>query len=96
MIHRLQRSLRKFPNKKENSIVISFDKLKEHTDVNGFRISARNVIISGLYDNPAGKYVLAMIDEPSREIILWSGAEYDAIGQWTNDDVIARVDELFK
>ena len=28
-------------------------------------------------------------------IILWEGAAYDAIGQWTDADVIARIQEIY-
>jgi hypothetical protein len=28
-------------------------------------------------------------------IVLWSGDEYTAIGQWTDSDVLAKLEELF-
>lgn len=28
-------------------------------------------------------------------ILLWEGAAYDAIGQWTDSDVIARIKEIY-
>lgn len=96
MINRLPRSLKRFPEKKENKIVVNFDNLKTYTNPDGFRFATRTVTISGMYDNAAGKYVIATVDEPVRDILLWSGAEYDAIGQWTNNDVLARINELFK
>lgn len=89
------RSALRFPEKKENYIVVEFDKLKYHTDVDGRRRHAKKVEIVSLIDNPAAKYVIAISKFPIEEIVLWSGAEYDAIGNWTNDDVIARINELF-
>jgi len=45
-------------------------------------------------DSPQRKSVIAMTDSVGM-VILWEGAEYDAIGQWTNDDVVARINELY-
>jgi hypothetical protein len=44
-------------------------------------------------DNPVDKTVMAFA-EPTGIIKLWEGAAYDAIGQWTNDQVSARVLQL--
>lgn len=53
----------------------------------------QKINIIAMTDNPADKTVMAFA-EPTGIIKLWEGAAYDAIGQWTNADVIAKVTEL--
>ena len=45
-------------------------------------------------DNPTKKIVYAHTLEVGR-LILWEGAAYDAIGQWTDQDVQTKLQELF-
>ncbi len=51
--------------------------------------------IRSLIDKPEEKKVFADIDGLSRDIVLWEGDSYDAIGQWTDSDVSDRLNELF-
>lgn len=62
-------------------------------------VPAENVItskvtIDRLVDLPTEKVVFAVTREIGR-INLWVGEEYDAIGQWTNDDVETRILDLY-
>jgi len=50
--------------------------------------------IIGMMDYPEQKIVKAIIVELG-EVILWQGAEYDTIGQWTDTDVINRIKEIY-
>lgn len=50
--------------------------------------------IQQLIDNPNRKIVTANTVELGR-IVLWEGADYDAIGQWTDADVISRINALY-
>jgi hypothetical protein len=45
-------------------------------------------------DFPNDKKVYVFTEELGR-ILLWEGIEYDAIGQWTDDDVENRLIELY-
>ncbi len=45
-------------------------------------------------DNPSKKIVYAHTLEVGR-IVLWQGSEYDDIGQWTDQDVQTKLQELF-
>lgn len=51
--------------------------------------------INRLVDLPKKKVVRAFVDELDSPIVLWEGAAYDAIGQWTDADVQARLTELY-
>jgi hypothetical protein len=46
-------------------------------------------------DLPNKKIVRAYVKEIDGAIVLWEGASYDAIGQWTDDNVQARLTELY-
>jgi len=47
-----------------------------------------------LVDSPQSKIVWAVTIQLGK-ITLWEGAEYDAIGQWTDADVVNRLNELY-
>jgi hypothetical protein len=47
-----------------------------------------------LVDMPTNKIVVAITREVGR-ITLWEGDAYDTIGQWTDQDVINRINELY-
>lgn len=48
-----------------------------------------------VFDSQTNKTVWASIVELNRDLILWEGDAYDAIGQWTDTDVVNRVKELY-
>jgi hypothetical protein len=51
--------------------------------------------IERVVDFPVEKKVVAFTKDLHEPIVLWTGEEYDNIGQWTNSDVLARVEEIF-
>lgn len=53
-----------------------------------------NVNVIRVTDFPERKVVEAHVKEIG-VIVLWKGAEYDAIGQWTDTDVINRIIQLY-
>jgi len=55
--------------------------------------TVETVTIERMVDIPADKRVLVYTNEIG-ELVLWEGADYDAIGQWTDQDVINRVKAL--
>jgi hypothetical protein len=52
------------------------------------------ITILQLIDNPSRKIVTAITAEIGT-ITLWKGDDYDAIGQWTDVDVIAKIKEIY-
>lgn len=48
-----------------------------------------------IVDLPKIKKVRVFIDEIDEPIILWEGESYDAIGQWTDQNVQNRLIELY-
>ena len=51
--------------------------------------------VSRIVDLPKKKVVRAFIEELDEPVVLWEGAAYDAIGQWTDSNVEARLTELY-
>jgi hypothetical protein len=54
------------------------------------------LIVKQVLENPGEKTVRAEIiksESPyfSEWIVVWSGEEYDQIGQWTDDDLVASI-----
>jgi hypothetical protein len=62
-------------------------------------VSSDSIEIDYFVDSPRDKIVIAYPTRnfrKSREIVLWKGAAYDAIGQWTETDAINRIKEIFE
>ena len=51
--------------------------------------------VQRLVDLPQKKVVRAFVQELDEPIVLWEGAAYDAVGQWTDVNVEARLTELY-
>jgi hypothetical protein len=51
--------------------------------------------INRMVDLPVQKVVKVFIAELPTPVTLWEGDAYDAIGQWTDQDVIDRLNELY-
>ena len=58
------------------------------------QIKASKVEVTQIMDDSVKKKVTAFTDKLGI-IVLWEGAAYDAIGQWTDSDVQARITELY-
>jgi hypothetical protein len=51
--------------------------------------------VKRLVDFPEKKKVVAFIKEVNNPVILWEGAAYDTIGDWTSANVSERLTELY-
>ena len=74
---------------------IIFDNPKDVITVPESKITLTEITVNELFDSPSRKVVYATTQELGL-IILWSGNEYDAIGQWTDQNVIDRIKELYQ
>ena len=73
---------------------ITFDAAKEIVVVQELKRTIEELTIDEIVDNNSRKEVRAYTAELGI-LVLWSGDAYDAIGQWTDDDVVNRVKELY-
>jgi predicted DNA-binding protein (UPF0251 family) len=64
--------------------------LQEEKSLNISKLTVTRVV-----DLPKQKVVRCFCEELEDAIILWQGAEYDTIGQWTDSDVSNRLTELY-
>jgi hypothetical protein len=72
---------------------ITFETPKEVVIVKELKMSISEVTINQVTDNASAKRVTAETQELGI-LVLWEKEAYDAIGQWTDTDVLARVNEL--
>ena len=52
------------------------------------------VTVLEIVDLPSRKQVIAKTQELG-SVILWKDSEYNAIGQWTDTDVVNKLNELY-
>lgn len=58
-----------------------------------YTVKASKIEVSSITDDSIGKKVTAITN--LGKIVLWEGAAYDAIGQWTDADVHNKLVELY-
>jgi len=75
-------------------MTITFTDPKEITLVKELKQTVSEITINEVIDNSAMKIVRAFTREVG-VITLWEGDAYDAIGQWTDTDVINKINELY-
>jgi hypothetical protein len=73
---------------------IVFNALKDIVTIPEVRKQVFSLNIMSITDLPDRKTVYAITTDRIN-ITLWEGAAYDAIGQWTDADVINRIQELY-
>ena len=79
--------------KKTKIMKITFETAKEVVVVKELKQAINEVTIQEITDNPERKIVRAFTRELG-QLVLWEGDAYDAIGQWTDADVITRINEM--
>jgi len=55
-----------------------------------------SLTVERVVDLPKEKTIFAFLNEVNQRVDLWVGDEYDQIGQWTDDDVIKKIKEIFE
>lgn len=59
-------------------------------------VSFSSLTITSMVDLPSQYCVKIFTKELYKPIILWSGqTAYNAIGQWTNEDVVYAIQQMF-
>jgi hypothetical protein len=75
-------------------LVVEFDSPKVVSRIPEQVITSEKIVIREMVDNPMMKTVTIITDTHPFRMVLWQGPQYDAIGNWTNQDVINRINEL--
>jgi hypothetical protein len=74
---------------------INLTKSKEIVIVERKTETIKELTIERIVDLPGQKIVRCFIMELKDPVVLWEGAAYDKVGQWTDTDVELRLKELF-
>jgi hypothetical protein len=53
------------------------------------------ITVQRVVDLPKQKTVKVFITELDEPVVLWEGDAYDAAGQWTDADVIAKLTQMY-
>ena len=53
------------------------------------------ITVDRIVDRPNEKVVRVFIQELDGPIVLWEGDQYTAIGQWTDQQVLEKLQELY-
>lgn len=59
------------------------------------KVFSDELVIMRMVDRPNDKMIRVFFKEFQFPIDLWKDDEYDAIGQWTDDDVINKIKALY-
>ena len=74
---------------------ITFETPKEIVIIQELKRTIEELTIEEVVDSNFRKEIKAFTKELGI-LVLWTGDAYDAIGEWTDADVVARVKELYK
>jgi hypothetical protein len=79
-----------------NFIVIELPNKVKVKVLGNKEVEIEKIEIHKFEDSPVNKIVVAFCRNHPTRIILWEGEVYDAIGDWTTQNVIDRVLEIYK
>jgi hypothetical protein len=79
----------------ENYLTVELPQPKTVKALGNRDVEITKIEIFEMIDNPVKKEVWVNCRNHPTKILLWKGESYDEIGQWTNDDVISRILELY-
>ena len=81
-------------NTEFSGLTINFDNEVVIKEIPAYQVKISKVEIKQIIDSSVKKQVVAYTNNLGI-VTLWEGAAYDAIGQWTDADVEARIKELY-
>ena len=76
-------------------MIITLPQPKTITTQQAVTKTITTLTIERVVDVPSKKIVRAFVSEIPTPIVLWEGATYDSIGQWTDTDVSTRLTALY-
>lgn len=81
-------------NTEFSGLTINFDNEVVIKEIPAYQVKVSKIEIKQIVDSSVKKQVVAYTNNLGI-VTLWEGAAYDAIGQWTDADVEARIKELY-
>ena len=89
-------SLAEKHNVKKTGLIIELGKEVLLKEIPAIQIKATSIEVTSMVDDPTTKTVTVNTNSILGTVVLWDGAAYDAIGEWTNEDVKKRLIELIE
>lgn len=84
------------PNQESQSyLVVQLSAPKVIKEIPAYQLVVSQIEIEYFVDSPTSKIVEVYIKGIGK-VVLWEGADYDAIGDWTNADVDAKIKDIYK
>lgn len=80
---------------KGTGLVINFSPAVVIIQTGGIQIRTTQVVVVKTIDDPVNKTVTAVL-KGGKTYILWSGQDYDSIGQWTDTEVTQQITNFIK
>lgn len=81
---------------KNSPLTVDLGSVKVVKELPAQQIKVSKIEINSITDSAVDKKVTAFVKGFPSTIVLWEGAAYDAIGQWTDTDVTKRIKEIYK
>jgi len=79
----------------QTPLVVTLSSPKVIKEIPAYQLSVSEIEIEYFVDSPSEKIVEAYTKQIGT-IVLWEGDAYDAIGDWTNADVEAKIKDIYK
>lgn len=77
------------------NLIVQFNAPKEVFKRDAYSLKVSQLEIVKFEDLPSEKKVFAYLTTFPGRILLWEGEQYDAIGDWTTQQVIERIIEIY-
>lgn len=77
------------------ALEVTLSQERSITSVPAQTFQTTTLTVQRIIDNYQEQKVIAVIEGVANHVILWEGADYVAIGQWTDTNVQNRLLELF-
>lgn len=90
-----ERRLNRMSKDSSTFLSVALDAPKIIKEIPAYKVSVSSIEIEYFVDSPAEKVVEAYAKGIGK-IVLWEGDAYDAIGDWTNADVEAKIKDIYK
>jgi hypothetical protein len=87
--------LKIFVKKQKNKMKITLTNPKKVVLQEEKSKTVSTLTVQRVVDLPKKKVVRCFVEELDEPVVLWEGAAYDAIGQWTDADVEAKLTALY-
>ena len=81
-------------DKKNDGLIIELGQEVILKEIPAQQIKATSIQITSMVDNPTEKTITIKTNSILGSVVLWEGEAYDAIGQWTDENVKTRLIEI--